>query len=500
MTATINFLAIDLGASGGRVLLGRWDGEHISIEEVHRFANQPVIIHSHQHWDVLRLWHEIKTGITCYARKYNRSLKGIGVDTWGVDFALLDKNGNLLGNPYHYRDSRTDGMMELAFAKMQRRNIFVHTGNQFIQFNTLFQLFSMTRNSDPQLEAADTLLWMPDLFHYWLTGHQATEFTIATTSQMYDIRQRCWAMDMLANLQIPSSLLPITVDPGTILGQLPRALVEETDLSHSPQVVTPASHDTSSAVAAIPGLDDKSVYISSGTWSLMGVELFEPVVNGQVLALNYTNEGGVGNAVNLLKILTGLWLLQECRRQWKCKGKDYSWDRLIALGVKAGPFQCLVDPDATEFLNPTDMSEAIREYCRKTGQPDPTTEGAIVRCCLESLALNYRKTLEDLEKLTGKHLQTIRIVGGGSQNEILSQFTADASQCNVITGPVKATALGNIVVQAIATGYVNDIKSGREIVAASCNLKEYFPGPEEEWAAAYFRFRELKKMDSPTKK
>ena len=493
MTATINFLAIDLGASGGRVLLGRWDGKHISMGEVYRFANQPVIIRGHRHWDVLRLWHEIKTGITCYARKYSRSLKGMGVDTWGVDFALLDKSGNLLGNPYHYRDSRTDGIMELAFAKTPRRNIFEHTGNQFIQFNTLFQLFSMIRNSDPQLDAADTLLWMPDLFHYWMTGRQVTEFTIATTSQMYDLRQRCWAMDMLKNLQIPAGILPSTVDPGTILGQLPKELVQETDLSDSPQVITPASHDTSSAIATIPGLDDKSIYISSGTWSLMGVELFEPVINDQVLALNYTNEGGAGNTVNLQKILTGLWLLQECRRQWKSQGKDYSWDRLIALGVQAEPFRSLIDPDAADFLNPPDMSEAIRKYCRKTGQPQPGTEGAIVRCCLESLALNYRKTLEDLEKLTGRHLQTIRIVGGGSRNEVLSQFTADVCQCRVVSGPVEATALGNMVVQAIATGYINDIKSGREIVAASCNLKEYLPGPEEEWAAAYIRFRELKK-------
>lgn len=493
MAATINFLAIDLGASSGRVLLGRWDGKHIGLTEVHRFANQPVIVHSHQHWDVLRLWHEIMTGIACCARKHSRSLKSIGVDTWGVDFALLDKNGNLLGNPYHYRDARTDGMMELAFDKMPRRIIFERTGNQFIQFNTLFQLFNMSRNNDPQLNAAETLLWMPDLFNYWMTGRPATEFTMATTSQMYDIRQRCWAMDLLSTLQIPTDILPSVVAPGTILGRLPQALVQETDLGHSPWVVAPASHDTSSAIAAIPGLDDKSVYISSGTWSLMGVELVEPVVSDQVLALNYTNEGGVGNGVNFLKILTGLWLLQECRRQWNCAGKNYSWDRLMALGAQAEPFRCLVDPDAADFLNPADMSTAIREYCRKTGQSEPKTEAAIIRCCLESLALNYRNTFQDLKELTGKHLQTIQIVGGGSRNEILSQFTADACQCDVISGPVEATALGNILVQAIATGYVNDIKSGREIVASSCGLKEFVPGPEDEWTEAYFRFQELKK-------
>jgi rhamnulokinase len=492
MSATVNFLAIDLGASGGRVLLGGWDGPLMNLTEVHRFANQPVVVHNRCHWDVLRLWHEIVIGIAHCADRHTRSLISLGVDTWGVDFALLDKSGKLLGNPRHYRDSRTDGMMERAFAKIPRRNIFVRTGNQFMQFNTLFQLFSMAAGNDPQLRAADTLLWMPDLFHYWMTGRRAAEFTIATTSQMYDIRQRCWAADVLANLQIPSGILPAVVDPGTILGQLPRALQMETHLSNPPQVVTPASHDTSSAIAAIPGLDDSSVFISSGTWSLMGLELPEPVVNGRVMALNYTNEGGVGNAVNLLKILTGLWLLQACRKQWTCEGQDYDWPRLIALGAQALPFQCLVDPDAVDFLNPPDMCAAIRQYCRKSGQPQPETEGAIVRCCLESLALNYRKTLEELERLTGRHLQTIRIVGGGSRNELLSQFTADACRRPVVTGPVEATALGNIVIQAVATGHIDDIKSGRDIIAASCSRKEYLPAPQPEWEAAYRRFLKVK--------
>lgn len=492
MTATTNFLAIDLGASSGRVLLGCWDGEHINLEEIHRFPNEPVAIQGHQHWDVLRLWQEIKTGITGYARQYDSALSGIGVDAWGVDFALLDRHGNLLGNPYHYRDSRTDGMMELAFQQMPCRQIFEHTGNQFIQFNSLFQLLSLARNNDPQLEAADTLLMMPDLFHYWLTGQKATEFTIATTSQMYDIRQQRWAENVLTKLKIPCGLLPSVVSPGTVLGQIPQALMDETLLHQPASVVAPASHDTSSAIAAIPGLDDQSVYISSGTWSLMGVEILEPIINDQVLALNYTNEGGVGNAVNLLKILTGLWLLQENRRQWQRQREDYSWDELLALGERAEPFQSLVDPDAPDFLNPTDMPAAIRAFCRRTGQPQPKTVGAMVRCCLESLALNYRKVLEDLENLTGKHLKTIRIVGGGSQNRVLSQYTADACQRLVVTGPVEATALGNVLLQAIATGHLPDITAGRQAIAASFEQQHFEPASKNAWDEAYGRFKNLK--------
>ena len=493
MTETTNFLAIDLGASSGRTLLGRWDGGHINLEEIHRFPNEPVVIQGHQHWDVLRLWKEIKIGIARYADHYKSALSGIGVDTWGVDFALLDSHGNLLNNPYHYRDSRTDGMLELAFQQMPRRRIFEHTGNQFMQFNTLFQLLSMADQNDPQLQTADTLLMMPDLFHYWLTGQKTTEFSIATTSQMYDIRQRRWATDMLTKLKIPCGLLPSVVSPGTVVGQLPQALMDETDLRHPAHVITPASHDTSSAIAAIPGLNDQSVYISSGTWSLMGVEIPEPIINDQVLALNYTNEGGVGNSVNLLKILTGLWLLQENRRQWQREGNPYSWDKLLALAQQADPFQSLVDPDAADFLKPMDMPTAIREFCHRTGQPKPVNAGAMVRCCLESLALNYRKALEDLETLTGKHLKTVRIVGGGSRNPLLSQFTADACQRQVVTGPVEATALGNVLLQAIATGHLPDIATGRQAIAASFEQQHFEPGSKNAWDEAYGHFKNLKR-------
>jgi len=492
MKSRVNFLAVDLGAASGRVLLGQWDGEHIGLNELHRFPNGPVTIRGHQHWDVLRLWTEIKTGIARYTQQHGSPLLGIGVDTWGVDFALLDSRGNLAGNPYHYRDSRTDGIMESAYRKMPREHIFKQTGNQLIQFNTLFQLFSMARKNDPQLENADTLLMMPDLFHYWLTGRKTTEFTIATTTQMYDIRRRCWATQVLAELEIPTGLAPSVVAPGTILGQLPRELMDATDLHQPANVITPAGHDTSNAIAAIPGLDDQSVYISSGTWSLMGVELSEPIINDQALALEFTNEGGVENKINLLKILTGLWLLQESRRQWRRKGGDDTWQELLALGEQAEPFQSLVDPDAPDFLNPTDMLQAIGGFCRRTGQPEPDGVGAVVRCCLESLALNYRKTLEDLETLSGRQLGTIRVVGGGSQNGLLSQFAADACQRLVISGPVEATALGNILLQVIATGHLQDIAAGRRVISASFEQQEFEPDSAEAWQEAYARFKKLK--------
>ena len=496
MKSKINFLAVDLGASSGRVLLGQWDGEHLYLMELHRFSNVPVTICGHLHWDVLYLWREIKKGIACFSSPNRGQLHSIGVDAWGVDFALLDNRGNLIGNPYHYRDSRTNGMIELVCQEIPREVIFNKTGNQFIQFNTLFQLYSMVHRSDPHLEIANTLLMVPDLFHYWLTGHKSIEFTIATTSQIYDIRQQIWATDLLSSLKIPTRLLPCVGSPGNVLGNMKKDLTAETGLSHRATVVTPASHDTSSAIAAIPGLDGQSVFISSGTWSLLGVEIQNPIINDQVLALNFTNEGGVAGKVNLQKILAGLWLLQECQRQWSRKGNHYDWDEMLATGEQAEPLRSLVDPDAPDFLNPADMLDAVNNFCRHTGQQTPSSVSEVVRCCLESLALNYRKTIEDLEFVTGQHFDTIRIVGGGSQNKSLSQYTADACQRLVISGPVEATALGNILLQVIASGHLPDIMTGRKIIAASFEQQHYEPGPAGNWGEAYERFKVIKNQKS----
>lgn len=495
MNESENFLAVDLGASSGRVLLGRWDGRRFHLQEVSRFPNEPVTVLGHLHWDILRLWAEIKAGLARYASQFRQPLAGIGVDTWGVDFALLDRAGNLLGNPYHYRDARTDGVMERVFERVPRRRIYEQTGIQFLQFNTLFQLYSMAQAGDPQLEAAETLLMLPDLFHYWLTGRLAAEYTIASTSQMLDARQRTWAEQLLEEIGLPARLLPAVIAPGTILGELRREVQQETGLRHPATVIAPASHDTASAVAAICELDERSAYISSGTWSLLGVELPQPVINDRSLALNFTNEGGVAGTIRLLKNLAGLWLLQESRRRWQAEGRSYSWEELLALAEQAEPFRNLVDPNATEFLSPGDMPAAIRAYCRRTGQPEPLSEGEVVRCCLESLALKYRQGLEALETLAGRRLESIRIVGGGSLNRLLDQFTADACQRPVVAGPVEATALGNIMIQAIARGCLDDLAAGREAIAASIERQTFEPRPASAWQEAYERFLSLQQGD-----
>jgi rhamnulokinase len=496
MTRTSNYIAIDLGASTGRVLLGRWDGARFDLQELHRFENEPVTVTGHLHWDVLRLWAEIKQGLARYAGQSHGQLDGVGLATWGVDYGLLDHAGRLLGNPYHYRDPRTNGMMEQAFEVVPREDIFAHTGIQFMQINTLYQLYSMVRDADPQLDAAGTLLVMPNLFNYWMSGQKVAEYTHATTTQCYDARERGWATGLLERLSIPTDLLPPVVQPGTVLGNLLPEVVGEVGLPGTAPVIATASHDTASAVAAIPGLDARSAYISSGTWSLMGVETPEPVLTPEALALNFTNEGGVGGTIRLLKNIAGLWLLQESRHQWQREGQTYEWDDLLAMAGQARPFSSLVDPDATTFLSPGNMPATLREYCARSGQEQPESVGAVVRCCLESLALKYRQVLGDLERLAGHRLDTIRIVGGGSLNRMLCQFTADACDRPVAAGPVEATALGNILVQAMARGELADVAAGRQAIAASVPLETYEPRDRAGWDDAYARFRSLAGRDA----
>jgi rhamnulokinase len=486
-----NFLAVDLGASNGRVLLGCWNGEAFQLEELHRFVNGPVNVQGHLYWDALRLWSEIKEGMRQYAGRFPAPLTSIGIDTWGVDYALLDSAGRLLGNPRHYRDSRNDGILEWSFDRTPGAEIFSETGIQFMQINTLFQLLSMVRDPDPQLKSADTLLMMPDLFNYWLTGRKAAEYTIASTSQMLNPWNRNWSSALLRRVGLPSHFLPEIVSPGTILGEVGPEVRAETGVSGPALVIAPASHDTAAAVAAIPGLDSESAYISSGTWSLVGLEIDEPIVNQEALALNVTNEGGVFGTIRLLKNVTGLWLLQESRNQWKREGRDLGWDQLLREAAGSPPFLCFVDPDAADFRAPGDMPKAIRGYCRQTGQTEPADSGAVVRCCLESLALKSRLVLEGLEGLTGRKIKVIRVVGGGSQNRMLCQFTADACARPVVTGPVEATALGNIMVQAIAVGCLADLRAGRRAVAASVKQERFEPRQTADWESAYQRFSSL---------
>jgi rhamnulokinase len=491
MSDTAAFLAFDLGASSGRALLGHWDGQRFDLAELHRFENGPVDVLGSLYWDPLRLWSEIKIGLSRYATTQTAPLMGIGIDTWGVDYGLLDQQGRLLGNPYNYRDPRTDGMLEHVFTQVPREAIFATTGIQFLQINTLYQLAAMVRARDPQLAAASTLLMIPDLFHYWLTGRQAAEYTNATTTQLLACHDRQWARGLVDQLGIPTGLLPEVVAPGTVLGQLRDTIAFETGLQRGIPVIVPATHDTASAVAAVPGLDARSAYISSGTWSLMGVEIPEPIVSARALALNFTNEGGVDGTIRLLKNINGLWLLQEARRQWQREGHAYAWEDLLAQSERAEELRSLIDPDAPEFLRPGDLPGAVRDFCRRTGQPIPASVGAIVRCCLESLALKYRQVLLALEELTGTPIETIRIVGGGCQNRQLCQFTADACGRAVVAGPVEATALGNLMAQTIAAGLLPDIAAGRRALARSLSLEQYEPRRNSDWDTAYSRFEAL---------
>jgi rhamnulokinase len=488
MKATRNFLAIDLGASSGRVSAGLWDGEHFELRELNRFANAHVSVESGLHWDVLRMWSEIKQGMLHYKGKYLNTLAGIGVDAWGVDFALLDRAGRHAGNPYSHRDARTNGTLPGVFARVTEAELFRETGVQSWQINTLFQLFSMVESVDPQLAIAHTLLMMPDLFSYWLSGVKSAEFTDATTSEMLRRGSRNWAVDLLSRLKIPVHILPPIVEPGTVIGGLRSKITAEMGFASAPPVIATASHDTASAVAAIPGIDANSAFISSGTWSLMGVEVSAPITTEEARLLGFTNEGGFDGSVLLLRNITGLWLLQECMRQWRRKGVDYTWDQLLSLANRATPFRSLVDPDATEFTSPDDMIGAVQDFCRQTGQPAPENEGEVALCCLESLSLRYRSVLDSLEKITERRLETIRVVGGGSQNRLLCQLTANACGRMLIAGPVEASSLGNIMLQAVATGDVSSLEEGRRRIAASVQQSVFEPSSSDAWEESYHRF------------
>lgn len=491
MTNTTNFLAFDLGASSGRAVVGQFDGNRLSLHEAHRFANGPTRLLDSLHWDALALFSEMKTGLAKAASQFNGNIAALGVDTWGVDFGLLDRRGELIGNPYHYRDSRTDGQVEEAFKLVPREEIFQQTGIQFMQLNSLFQLFAMAQQNSPLFDIAETLLFMPDLFNYWFTGCKTAEYTIASTSQAYNMQENRWATELLAKLGIPSHIFMEVIPPGTNLGPLLPHLLEETGLRGEVPVIAPGCHDTASAVAAVPvSADDagRYAYISSGTWSLLGAETIAPVINPTSLKYNFTNEGGVQNTIRLLKNLDGLWLVQECRRVWAQQGKNYSFAQLTDMAAAAPAFTALVDPDDSLFLAPGDMGERMAEFCRRTGQPAPQDEGTIVRAFLESLALKYRWVLDRLEELVGHSIEVVHIVGGGTQNKLLNQFAADATGRRVVTGPIEATAIGNILLQMLAVGQISSLAEGREVVKRSFPVEVYEPQNFERWNGVYQRF------------
>jgi rhamnulokinase len=487
MDHPLNLLAFDMGAESGRAILGQFDGSRLQLVDVHRFINQPVYLPDGMHWDALRMLTEIKRGLCQVVQNYGAPPDGLGIDTWGVDFGLLDAQGVLIGNPYHYRDSRTDGMLEEAFKGVPRAEIFNQTGIQFMQLNSLYQLLSMVVNRSPALEIAQTFLTMPDLFNYWLTGRKACEFTNATTTQCYDPRRNNWANPLLEGLHIPTHIFPEIVQPGTVLATLSPAVADELNIARIP-VIPPASHDTGSAVAAVPATGTDFAWLSSGTWSIMGVESPVPVIDEQTLAFNMTNEGGAGGMIRFSKNIMGLWLVQECRRTWARQGEELSYEDLTRMAAAAPPLRSLVDPDADDFLKPGDMPARILAFCGRTHQPAPAGKGEMVRCILESLALKYRHVLEYLEKVLGRRLDVIHIVGGGTQNRLLSQFSADATGRHVITGPVEATATGNLLMQALALGHIRSLAEGRELVRRSFTLETFEPSSTRAaWDEAYGR-------------
>ena len=485
---TKRYLAFDLGAESGRAILGHLEGGRLSLEEVHRFPNTPVRLPTGLYWDALRLFHEMEQGLMLVSQRTQGALDGIAVDTWGVDFALLGVDGALVDNPRHYRDPRNDGIMEKTFVTVTREEIFSHTGIQFMQFNTLFQLYAMKLASAPALESARRLLFIPDLLSYWLTGVERAELTIASTSQFYNPVAKRWATELFDALGLPRTILPEIIPPGDRLGALLPHLQQAAHLGPVPVFAT-AAHDTASAVAAVPAAGGSWCFISSGTWSLMGVESPTPVINERSLAYNFTNEVGVGGAIRLLKNITGMWPLQECRRAWSASGLDLPYQELARLAAESEPFFAAIDPDA--FLAPGDMPSRIAQFCRDTGQRVPQAPGQFCRVILESLALRYRQVLESLESLTGRRIETIHIVGGGSRNSLLNQFVADSTERRVVAGPAEATAAGNILVQALGDATIGNLDAARALVSASFPLEIVEPSTSSEWGRAYENFRNL---------
>ncbi|MFQ5805766.1 MAG: rhamnulokinase family protein [Phycisphaerae bacterium] len=489
MGITANYLAFDLGASSGRAVLGAFDGEHLSLEEIHRFPNRPVALQDKLYWNAFGLFEEIKAAIARCTQREIR-LDAIGIDTWGVDFALLARGGELLDMPRHYRDRRTRGVMERTFGRVPRARIYERTGIQLMPLNTLYQLLAVAEGPARLLSLADRLLFMPDLFAYWLTGEPRSERTIASTSQMLDPRTGEWDLELLEALGLPAKILPAVEKTGTIGATLLREVADGVGQASVPLIYT-ACHDTAAAVAAVPAGGENWAYISSGTWSLVGMELASPLISPETLRANFTNEAGVAGTTRFLRNVAGLWLVQECRRMWASQGHVYSHAELTRMAAAAPPLRSLVDPDLVGFGGPGDVPSRICALCQESGQPPPDSPGAVIRCVLESLALKYRYVVEMLQRLTGRAIEVIHVVGGGVKNELLNRFAANATGIPVIAGPVEATAAGNAMVQAMAQGRVSSVGQLRQVIAASSETRRHEPEDVEAWTEAYGRFGPL---------
>jgi rhamnulokinase len=478
--------AVDLGAQSGRVAVGRFDGERLDVAEVHRFANVPVRTRGTLSWDILRIYRDVLDGLRAAARGAGH-VDSVAVDSWAVDFGLIDHNGRLLQNPIHYRDGRRARTMDAVLENVPARELYERTGIQLIPINTIFELAAMAAERDPALAAAQKLLLIPDLVHYWLCGAQTSELTNATTTQCFDPRRREWAGDLLERLDVPARLLPDVVPPGSRLSRLDREVADDTRLRGA-AVVAVATHDTASAVVAVPFRVPGSVFVSAGTWSLIGVEVDKPLISDATFSANLTNEGGVEGTFRLLRNLAGLWLVHECRRSWAQEGHHYSFDQLVDLAKQAPALRSFIEPNDPTFVEPGDMPARVRAFCAHTGQAEPVEPGAVVRCILESLALKHAETVELLASVTGIPPTEIHVVGGGARNELLCRWTADASGLPVHAGPEEATLLGNLLVQAMSLGEIASLAEAREVVAASTMPVTYEPQETSEWREARERF------------
>ena len=482
---TKRVLAFDFGASSGRAIIGHFDGGKITLEEVHRFSNDPVSVGGTVYWDVLRLFHEIKQGII--KARIAGGFDSIGIDTWGVDFGLIDSEGRLMENPIHYRDVRTAGLVEESFNTMPKEKQYGITGIQFMELNTLYQLIALKKYRPHMLDRADKMLFMPDLFAYMLTGKMCAEYSIASTSQLIDIKTKSWSKEILDAFGIKESIFAPLVKPGTVLGTLTPEICEECGVDAVP-VISVCGHDTQSAITSVPCEDGNFAFLSSGTWSLFGTELEKPIVNETSMNINITNEGGFDDTTGFLKNIIGLWLIQESRRQWQRQGEDYSYADLEKMALACEPFKCFIDPDAPEFVPHGNIPERVRNFCEKTGQYVPQTVGEIMRCIYESLAMKYKLTFEKLRECTERDYPVIHVIGGGTKDGLLCQMTASSCNRTVKAGPIEATVMGNIAVQLMSDNSIGSIAQARKIVADSSELKVFEPKDTADWEKAYKNF------------
>ncbi len=490
------YLAVDCGAESGRVMAGLWDGVKMRLEELHRFPTGITPVGDTKRWDITRIWGEVERGLSLAAKRFGESIVSVGADTWGVDYVLLDQAGELIEQPWNYRDARTHGMLEKVKARVSHEEIFAASGVQFMEINTLYQLLAAHERDPALLASADRFLMIPDYLHFKMCGARVCEFTNATTTQFFHPTRKAWSAELLQKLGLPTAMLPEVVQPGTLLGRLLPGVCERTGLHAGVEVIAPATHDTGSAVAGVPGAEvedrrGRLAYLSSGTWSLLGVELHEPDLSARAFELNLTNEGGVDGTYRLLRNIMGLWLVQECRRSFEKRGSTSDYAALVLAAESAPAFRSLIDPDDLTFLSPPDMPEAIAQFCRDTGQAVPGTEGEFVRCALESLAIKYATVLNWMKELTGSFIGVVNIVGGGSRNRLLNQFTANACNRTVLAGPVEATVLGNVLVQARACGELQSLADIRRVAHESSEVDAIRPEHESSWDEARQRFAEI---------